>query len=279
MIIDCHAHIFQQRVQQDRARFFDGEPEFRLLYESDKAAVAGFQDVISVMDQQGVDISVVCGFPWHDPDLVKENNDYVLEAVTAYPDRLKGLACFDAMMPSAALEAERCLDAGMCGVGELAFYLSGIDTEAVQCLEPVMAVLREKGNLPCMIHTNEPVGHGYPGKTPVTLEQIYALCKAFPDNRLILAHWGGGIFFYNVMKKEVPGVLENVWFDIAASPFLYTPAVYGMAAEAGLEDKVLFGTDFPLLNPDRYYRDIEQSNLTPEQKDKIYSKNASALFS
>jgi predicted TIM-barrel fold metal-dependent hydrolase len=129
-----------------------------------------------------------------------------------------------------------------------------------------------------MIHTNEPVGHRYPGKTPVTLEQIYALCKAFPDNRLILAHWGGGIFFYNVMKKEVSNVLKNVWFDIAASPFLYKPAVYNMAAEAGLEDKVLFGTDFPLLDPNRYYRDIDQSKLTGEQKEKIYSKNAAELF-
>lgn len=278
MIIDCHTHIFQKAVQQDRARFFDKEPEFKLLYNSDKAAMAGFEDVISVMDEQAVDVSVVCGFPWHDPDLVKENNDYVLEAMAAYPDRLRGLACFDGMLSSAARETERCLEAGMAGVGELAFYLSGIDTEALAHLEPVMAVLRENGNPPCMIHTNEPVGHVYPGKTPVTLEQIYALCKAFPENRLILAHWGGGVFFYNIMKKEVPVVLENVWFDIAASPFLYTPAVYSMAVEAGLEDKVLFGTDFPLLNPNRYYRDIDQSKLTDEQKEKMYSKNASALF-
>ena len=278
MIVDCHVHIFQKRVLADRARFFDSEPEFKLLYNSDKAAMAGFEDVISVMDEQAVDVSVVCGFPWHDPDLVKENNDYVLEAVAAYPDRLKGLACFDAMLTSAARETERCLEAGMSGVGELAFYLSGIDTRALEHLEPVMAVLREKGNPPCMIHTNEPIGHKYPGKTPVTLEQIYALCKAFPDNRLILAHWGGGVFFYNVMKKEVSSVLKNVWFDIAASPFLYTPAVYGMAVEAGLEDKVLFGTDFPLLDPNRYYRDMDQSKLTGEQKEKIYSKNAAALF-
>jgi len=278
MIIDCHTHIFQKSVRQERERFFDKEPKFKMLYGSEKSPMAGYEDVISVMDEQAVDVSVVCGFPWHDLELVKENNDYVLQAVARYPDRLKGLVCFDAMLPAAARETERCLDAGMSGVGELAFYLSGIDHEAVKHLEPVMALLREKGNPPCMIHTNEPVGHKYPGKTPVTLEQIYALCKTFPDNRLILAHWGGGIFFYNVMKKKVSDVLKNVWFDIAASPFLYTPAIYNMAVEAGLEDKVLFGTDFPLLDPNRYYRDIDQSKLTDGQKEKIYSRNASALF-
>lgn len=105
-----------------------------------------------------------------------------------------GLACFDAAWQGAADEALRCIDAGLSGVGELAFYLSGIDDRALDKLTDIMAVLREKGNLPCMIHTNEPVGHAYPGKTPVTLEQIQKLAATFPDNRIILAHWGAGSF-------------------------------------------------------------------------------------
>ena len=49
------------------------------------------------------------------------------------------------------------------------------------------------------------------------------------------------------MKKEVKGVLQNVWFDTAASPFLYQPEMYRVAGEAVGFDKILFGSDFPLL--------------------------------
>ena len=145
-------------------------------------------------------------------------------------------------------------------------------------LEPVMDVLREKGDLPCMIHTNEPVGHPYPGKTPVTLDQILTLAKAFPENRIILAHWGGGIFFYHVMKKQLKDNLKNIWYDTAASPYLYDPQVYDMAFQAGVGDKVLFGTDYPLLPPSRYYKDLDGTGLTPEQREAVLGGNAQIFY-
>ncbi len=278
MIIDSHVHLFQKRVQTQREKFFDAEPEFRLLYSSPKARIAGTEDLVGAMDKHGVAISVASGFPWRTPDLARENNDYIIDAHLKHPDRILGLACFDALWEGAAKEAERCIDAGLSGAGELAFYLSGIDDAALRHLEPVMALLRQKGNKPCLIHTNEPVGHTYPGKTPVTPGQIYSVAKAFPENRIVLAHWGGGIFFYNIMKKEVKETFANIWFDTAASPFLYDPAVYDIAAETGLVDKVLFGTDFPLLGPGIYYRDIKKTSLSPDQKEKIMGKNAAALW-
>jgi len=42
-------------------------------------------------------------------------------------------------------------------------------------------------------------------------------------------------------------VLANVWFDTAASPYLYRSDIYRLAAELAGEEKVLFGTDYPLL--------------------------------
>jgi len=278
MIIDSHTHIFMEQVRQDRSLFFDNEPEFRLLYDSPKAKICTVEALIETMDQHGVDISIICGFPWRTPELAMKNNDAVIEAVMKYPDRLKGLACFDAAWDRAGDETARCIDAGLCGAGELAFYLSGIDRNALDALEPVMSILRDRGNLPCMIHTNEPVGHLYPGKTPVTIEQIYALAEAFPDNRIILAHWGGGIFFYNCMKKQTKNVLKNIWYDTAASPYLYDASVYDIAVAAGIEHRVLFGTDFPLLGPDRYFKDMDNSEITNSQKRKMLGQNAKLLY-
>lgn len=278
MIIDTHTHIFTEKVRQDRSKYFKNEPEFKLLYDSPRAKICNIDELLESMDIHKVDISVICGFPWRTPEFTKKNNDVIIEAALKYPDRIKGLACFDAAWEGAADETKRCIDAGLSGAGELAFYLTGIDTKALTLLDPVMAVLRQKGNLPCMIHTNEPVGHAYPGKTPVTLEQIYTLAKTFPDNKIILAHWGGGIFFYNIMKKEAKDVLKNIWYDTAASLFLYQPQIYDMAVTAGVLDKVLLGTDFPLLAPDRYFKDIDAANINSLQKEKILGKNAALLY-
>jgi len=278
MIIDSHTHLFHEAVEQDRFPFFDNEPEFKLLYNSSKSKITTVPALLGTMDRHGVDISVVSGFPWRNPEYARQNNDAIIEAVKAHPDRIRGLACFDPAWEGAAKEAQRCLDEGLSGVGELAFYLSGIDDRAIRLLEPVMAVLREKGNLPCMIHTNEPLGHPYPGKTPVTLEQIDNLARTFPDNKIILAHWGGGIFFYHIMKKEMKNRLKNIWYDTAASVFLYDASVYDMAASAGVIDKVLFGTDFPLLPPERYYKDLDNSTLTNAQKEMVLGGNAQSLI-
>jgi len=278
MIIDTHAHIFPEKIKQNRSRFFDSEPEFKLLYNSPKATICNIDDLLKSMDKYRVDTSIICGFPWRTPDLTKQNNDLIIELVQQYPGRIKGLACFDAFWDGAAKETSRCINAGLCGAGELAFYLSGVDRAALTSLDPVMAVLREKGDLPCMIHTNEPVGHKYPGKTPITLEQIYALAKTFPDNKIILAHWGGGIFFYNVMKKQAKDILKNIWYDTAASPFLYDSQIYDLAIAADVIDKVLFGTDFPLLTPGRYYKDMDEANITSLQKKQILGENATRLF-
>ncbi|GBC62791.1 amidohydrolase [Desulfonema ishimotonii] len=277
MVIDFHTHIFSRAIRDNRSARFPSEPAFKLLYDSPKSRLVGAEDALAMMDEQGVDKSVVFGFPWQDADTFRRENDYILEVVQKYPDRLIGLCCFDALNRAAAAETARCLDAGLSGVGELAFYENGIDEAARNALEPIMAICREKA-CPILIHTNEPVGHMYPGKSPNTLVQIYKLVKAFPENKIVLAHWGGGIFFYNLLKREAKDVLKNVWYDTAASPFLYDVDIYPTAQQLAGPDKVLFGTDYPLLKPKRYFGDIEKSGVSAADAAAICGGNAAALL-
>jgi hypothetical protein len=166
---------------------------------------------------------------------------------------------------------------GLSGIGELAFYQAGIDDSALKQLEPVMEMCLQR-DLPVLFHTNEPVGHAYHGKTPITLSQIYNLIQRFADNNIILAHWGGGLFFYALMKKEVKDSLKNVYFDTAASPYLYDAEVYQLAAKLVGIDKILFGSDYPLLAPEKYFSEMQQSGLAQTQIDKICGLNAKRLF-
>jgi predicted TIM-barrel fold metal-dependent hydrolase len=229
------------------------------------------------MDEQGVDRSVVFGFPWKDSATFKMQNDYVMEVVTRYPERLVGLCCFDPFNKEAVPEARRCLEGGLSGIGEIAFYQSGIDDTALDMLTPLMEICLDK-DLLFLIHTNEPVGHLYPGKTPNTLKQIYTLVTKFSENKIVLAHWGGGIFFYNLLKKEVKERLKNVYFDTAASPFLYHLKIYRYAVEIAGLDKILFGSDFPLLKPARYFKELENAGLAKTQIDAISGLNAAKLL-
>ena len=50
---------------------------------------------------------------------------------------------------------------------------------------------------------------------------------------------------------EVRAALANVYFDSAASPFLYGPGVFGAVAGTAGTDHMLFGSDFPLLRARR----------------------------
>ena len=278
MIIDAHTHIFPEKIRKNREKYFSNEPAFKKLYLSPKSRLVGAKEMLASMDAGQVDKSVIFGFPWQDSILFKKHNDYISEVVNRYPDRFIGLGCFDPFSDGAAEETHRCLqEGGLSGIGELAFYQSGIENSSLARLEPVMEICRDR-NLPVLIHTNEPIGHKYPGKTPNTLAQIYQLIDTFPQNKIVLAHWGGGLFFFSLLKKEVKQRLNRVYFDTAASPYLYDPNVYRLAIDLLGVGKVLFGSDFPLLPPARYFDEMKAAGLSEEEMQQICGGNAAELF-
>jgi hypothetical protein len=277
MVIDAHTHVFPEFIRKDRSSFFESEPAFKTLYGDEKSRCIGYGQLIQGMEDNGVDISVTFGFPWGSRELCRRHNDYVIEAVAAYPNRLKGFCCVPADREWAAEEVMRCLEDGLSGVGELAFYGLDFSEDLVGACSEVMVVAGE-WNAPVMLHTNEPVGADYPGKAPMTLRGIYRFVKAYPENRLILAHWGGGIIFYELMKREVSGSLKNVWFDTAASPYLYRQEIYPLAVSAVGAGKILFGSDFPLIPPRRYFNEMTSSGLGSEEMAGICGENAADLL-
>jgi predicted TIM-barrel fold metal-dependent hydrolase len=278
MIIDFHTHIFPKDICAQREKYFAGEPAFKLLYRSPKSKMVQADEMVRAMDENGVDKSVVFGFPWNSMEISRRHNDFILEATVSYPDRLIGLCCVAPENHESAREVERCLSAGLAGAGELAFYQSGIDERALTNLEFMMQICRQK-NVPVLIHTNEPIGHIYPGKSPNTLVQIYRLIKRYSHNIIVLAHWGGGIFFYNLLKKEAKENLANVFFDTAASPFLYDPAIYEVAKKTIGVEKILMGSDYPLIKPARYLKELSTTNLSQKDIELICGGNALNLFS
>jgi len=276
-IIDVHTHIFPESVRKKRTSFCRKDPGFQALYENPQSRLAGLEDLLSSMDQNRIQKSFICGFPWKDPGLCREANDYLRWAQVQSRGRLIAFASLPrSSRRSIEKELHRCLAQGFEGIGELAFYPKGITSRAVKEIAAVLNPLGPLG-IPLLIHVSEPVGHFYAGKSTSDLPRVYELLSHLPDCPIILAHWGGGLFFYELMP-EVARATRNVFYDTAASPYLYRPEVYSLALKILGANRILFGSDYPLLSPHRYFAQWKEIALPPRARAQIQGRNAIRLL-
>jgi predicted TIM-barrel fold metal-dependent hydrolase len=274
MVIDFHTHVFSPRLKEDRDKYVKEDPGLAVLYSSPNAKIATADELIESMDRDGVDVSVILNGGWTSHELCVETNDYILDSIARYPERLVGFCMVTLQSIEAAVtEVERCVRGGVRGIGEMRLDPQAFDPEVIS---PLIEVIREHG-LILLTHASEPVGHQYAGKDKITPDLLYALITAYPDITHVLAHWGGGLPFYALMP-EVKEAMRNVYFDSAASPFLYVSEVYRRVSELVGADKILFGTDYPLLAQGRLLREIDSLDLPPETKEQILSGNARRLL-
>jgi predicted TIM-barrel fold metal-dependent hydrolase len=277
MIIDCHTHVFSEEVRKDREAFCKKDEGFAFIYDRSKAKMVGVEDLIVSMDESGIDRSVICGFPWSQPDLCSFQNQYLMESVSRYPNRLIAFVSLLFSNPDwSEKELDRAVKGGAQGIGEIAFYRDEMTSQDILSMKPILAQMERQG-IPLLLHTNETIGHAYPGKGRTPLERFYEMILSFPSLPIILAHWGGGFPFYELMP-EVAKVMANVYYDTAASPFLYSKRIYAIAREIVGVEKIFFGTDFPLISPRRYYKELEGSGLSKQDREKILGLNFSRLI-
>ena len=275
--VDTCTHVLPPSFGIERERVLRLDATFRALFAIPKAKIVQAEELLASMDRAGVDVSVLAGFGWTDPGIARESNDYNLEAARSHPDRLVAFCSVNPLWgEDAVAELRRCHEAGAIGIGELHPDTQGILDADMASLAPVFDTARELG-MPILMHASEPVGHGYPGKGTVTPDMLMALVKAFPNNRFVFSHFGGGLPFYGLMP-EVMSALKNVYFDSAASPLLYRPEVFDVAARAVGVEKILFASDFPLVTQQRALNEFEQAGLSPEQLRLVRGANAVQLL-
>jgi len=277
MKIDCHTHIFPEEVREDREVFCSRDEGFSSIYKNLKSKMVGVEDLIATMDEHRIERSVICGFSWKHPDLCSLHNRYLLESASRYPNRLIVFISLLFSNPDwSGRELDRAMRGGARGVGELAFYCDEMTSQDIYTMKPVLAQMEKQG-IPLLLHTNETIGHSYPGKGRTPLERFYELILSFPNLPIILGHWGGGLPFYELMP-EVAKVMANVYYDTAASPFLYSNKIYTIVSEIVGVEKIFFGTDFPLISPQRYLKELEVSGLSRQDQGKILGLNFSRLI-
>jgi predicted TIM-barrel fold metal-dependent hydrolase len=277
MIIDFHTHVVPPVIKERRHKYLN-DACFSLLYSEPKAKLATAEEVIASMDEHGIDKSVILNMGWTSHELCVETNDYILEAIARYPQQLIGFCTIQPLVGDKAIaELERCAHNGARGIGEMRPDVQGFDLKDNAVMNPVIETAI-KHDLIFLTHASEPLGHQYFGKGNITPEAIYPFIVNFPDLKLVCAHWGGGLPFYALMP-EVDKALSNVYFDTAATPFLYKPQIFKQVAEIIGSTRVLFGSDYPLLSPKRIIDQIESVEISQEDKANILGGNAQRLLS
>jgi uncharacterized protein len=276
MIIDFHAHIFTDDMCASRDAYLERDAWFASLYEDPKHKLASVEDVVASMADSGVDRTVVMGFPWRDAGLCREHNSYLIEAVRRFPDKLIGFAIVQPLDANDAKELQRCLDAGLMGLGELGPDGQRFDIEDKRILAAAAEVLQHYDR-PLLTHSSEPIGHTYKGKGQTFPWKMFKLAQNFPDLKIVLAHWGGGLPFYELMP-EVYEATRNVYYDTAASTYLYRFDIFPAAVQlVGLE-RILWGTDYPLLSQAKFLKRVRESGLDDEQLAAVLGGNAERLL-
>ncbi|MEE9198343.1 MAG: amidohydrolase family protein [Dehalococcoidia bacterium] len=277
MIIDFHTHIFPPHIRANRESYLARDHTFSHLYSDPKAKLNTAEDLIESMDANGVDVAVVLNMGWSEHEFCVETNDYIIESARRYPERLVPFCGVNpATGDDAVAEIERCAGLGARGIGELHSYAQGYKLDDIRVMGPVMEEA-QRHNLIVLTHSSEPVGHIYPGKGTVTPEELCGFIQGFPEAIIVCAHWGGGLPFYALMP-EVKEALRRVYFDTAASPFLYTPEVFPTVVECLGPDKILFGTDCPVITQKRLLDQIEGLGWPQGLKGQVLGGNARALL-
>lgn len=277
MIIDFHTHIFPPSFREKREQYAERDATFRTLYSSPKARIATAEELVEAMDQANVDTAVAMGIGWTDRQVAMEANDYIIESARLYPSKIVGLCSVNpAWGADAIAEIERCAEKGVKGIGELHPDSQGFDIGDVRVMSAMMETAHSLGVF-VLTHSSEPVGHQYSGKGKTTPEKLHAFVRNFPENKIVCAHWGGGLPFYTLMP-EVARDLENVYFDTAASPLLYTQGVFSAVRTLTGPDRILFGSDFPLVKYVTMIKQMEAARFPSDTHSMILGGNAQRLL-
>jgi len=273
MIIDFHTHIFPPDVSLNRENYFS-DSGFKILYSDEKSRLITREKLLHYIEENSIDYAVAMSFPWQDRKNSDSHNSYMAEAAADSGGRVItfGIPHVDENIENSVRHMK---EAGVTGIGELAFYESGLSDKNFNYLERVFSAAFDC-EMPVCIHVNEPVGHLYPGKYEPSLGKIYKLIEKFPELKIVLSHWGGGFFIYELMP-EIGKLCRNVYYDTAASPYLYDSRIYETASEIAAK-RILFGSDYPLLGIKRYLREAQEAGLSEDLRAGIFGKNASDLL-
>jgi predicted TIM-barrel fold metal-dependent hydrolase len=124
------------------------------------------------------------------------------------------------------------------------------------------------------------MGAGQPGGQGIRLDyarpiRLDAVAAAFPELQVVAAHFG---FPWHLEMLAIGLHKTNVWIDISGWAPRYLPPEVVRDMRGRLQDRFLFGSDYPFIQPQRCLEELEQLELPPQVLEKILAGNARRLL-
>jgi len=276
-IIDTHVHLFPNRevgrqVVEGIKRAF-GTPYF---------CTGSPPELAETMKRAGISYAVVLNQAVANRQALNRlvsGNFFVCAYSRKQPELIPAIGLDKRMKRNSAVEIEHKLKWGVRAIKlhpvAQEFYVND------KAMWPIYQKC-EEADLPIIFHCGKMMVEGLPNYAHPDL--FYDVLKAFPKIRVILAHMGGG--FWEEATRLAHTFPHNVYFDtaisISAAPIpdflsLTNEQAVAMIRKIGIH-RVMFGSDFPWINPRGDIERIKKLGLTENEQRMILGENAIKFF-
>ncbi len=226
---------------------------------------------VKAMDQGYVSKGLLCS--WYSPLGALISNEEVAEYIKQYPDRFVGIASVPLNKPMQALvEFRRCVnELGFKGLRMVQWLWNLPPTHAYYY--PLFAACVEM-NVPVCLQVGH-TGPLMPSEVGRPIPYIDQIAIDFPDLKIVCGHIG---YPWTTEMIAVATKHTHVYIDTSAYTARRYPRELVEYMKRHGQDKVLFGTNYPMITPAKCLEHLDNLELTPEVRNKFLFENAARVF-
>ena len=259
-IIDSHCHIYPDKIAE-RASASTGE-----FYHMPSRLDGKLSTLLLRGERAGIGHFVVQSVATS-PHQVSGINHFIAEAVAAYPERLTGLGTLHPDSEDIEGDIAELIRLGLKGI-KLHPDIQGVAIDDPR-MQRIYAL--SEGRLPILMHTGDSrFDFSNPNRMKPVLDR-------YPRLTVIGAHFGG----WSVWEEAAATLsgYENFFVDCSSSLYALSPLRVRELIDAFGVDRVLFGTDYPMWEPEAEVAAFMKLPLSEAERERILSRNAAELFS
>ena len=258
--IDCHCHIYPEKIA---SKAVAGTDRF---YGTVAVGTGLVEDMLQRADKTGVDRALVQSVATT-PHQVGSINRFIAAEVAKHPDRLIGFGALHPLSEDTAADLDELQSLGLRGV-KLHPDIQDFKIDDYRALK-IYELCEERG-LPILFHAGD---SRYDRSNP---NRLVPILRIYNRLTVIAAHFGG----YSMWDEATEALagLPNLFVDCSSSmPFLTDDKIREYIRRFG-EDRVLFGSDYPMWTVEREVPRLLSLGLSESALCKIFSENAVSLF-
>lgn len=258
-IFDAHTHIYPNKIAQKASDTIGAFYDIRMHFDGTSEAL------LRLGEKHNVEKHLVHSVATNAHQVTSINN-FIISEVNLHPDKFIGFATLHQDFENPCEELKRVKEAGLMGVK------LHPDFQKFEISSPVMddayRAMMEM-DLPVLFHTGDArYNWSHPKHIPVIL-------KKHPHLKIICAHFGA----YSQWSEAAECLMgTGVWVDTSSSFFMISDEQAKKYINLYGEEKVLFGSDYPMWNVGDEIQNILRLGLTDKQNEKIFSGNLASLL-